>query len=359
MIQVYNNTKIFFVAPAAYATGGPEAIHRLAAILKYECNYDVRMVYLPDGHPDPIHRNYKSLELPVSEEIEDDSENIVVLPEYFPHLRIAENLKRIQVVIWWLSVDFFYSTYFHAKAGAAQRRMVNWQMRWQNTLSRVSAGLVPHTDIFSRTMLKLERLKLKDIDVIRQAKLHLCQSAYALNHLAKQELLAARMMLDSSDRNIILSSYHSRGRDNIVAYNPAKGITFTNQVMKSCPSVKFVPIQNMTREQVTSLLGRAKVYIDFGNHPGRDRLPREAALLGCCILTSRRGSAAYQEDLPIPEKYKFIDRSSEIPKIRESLVYLLMNYETAQNEFDSYRSFIREEETKVVEMARGAFPRAG
>ncbi len=29
-----------------------------------------------------------------------------------------------------------------------------------------------------------------------------------------------------------------------------------------------VPLKGMTRDQVCELLGRAKVYIDFGEHPG-------------------------------------------------------------------------------------------
>ena len=39
--------------------------------------------------------------------------------------------------------------------------------------------------------------------------------------------------------------------------------------------------------------------MDFGFHPGQDRLPREAALLKNCIITNREGSAAFYKDVPI------------------------------------------------------------
>ena len=33
-----------------------------------------------------------------------------------------------------------------------------------------------------------------------------------------------------------------------------------------------------------------QVYIDFGHHPGQDRLPREAVQCGCVVITGTRGS---------------------------------------------------------------------
>ena len=46
-------------------------------------------------------------------------------------------------------------------------------------------------------------------------------------------------------------------------------------------------------------------YIDFGPHPGMDRLPREAALAGCIVLTNREGAANFAKDVPLPEEFKF------------------------------------------------------
>ena len=51
----------------------------------------------------------------------------------------------------------------------------------------------------------------------------------------------------------------------------------------------------MTPEQVVDLMSESKVYIDFGNHPGKDRIPREAVINGCCVITGVRGSARFKE----------------------------------------------------------------
>ena len=60
----------------------------------------------------------------------------------------------------------------------------------------------------------------------------------------------------------------------------------------------------MSRAEVREALCKVKVYADFGSHPGRDRMPREAALCGACVLTNRRGSANFAEDVPLPTLYK-------------------------------------------------------
>lgn len=36
-----------------------------------------------------------------------------------------------------------------------------------------------------------------------------------------------------------------------------------------------------------------------------DRLPREAALAGCVVLTNREGAAGFDEDVPLPSEFKF------------------------------------------------------
>ena len=71
----------------------------------------------------------------------------------------------------------------------------------------------------------------------------------------------------------------------------------------SAGRLDWVPIENMTPREVGELLASAKVYVDFGEHPGRDRIPREAALAGCVVITGTRGSAGNGIDIPIPSEY--------------------------------------------------------
>lgn len=135
---------------------------------------------------------------------------------------------------------------------------------------------------------------------------HLAQSRYAADHLSGRNLDAV-MVTDhlNSDSLSEFRRLRSAPKENIIAYNPAKGMEITRRLIRRAPHITWAPIQRMTRPEVVDLLGRCKAYIDFGNHPGRDRLPREAAAAGACVVVGRRGSAANDVDVPIPEKYKF------------------------------------------------------
>jgi hypothetical protein len=99
----------------------------------------------------------------------------------------------------------------------------------------------------------------------------------------------------------------------------------------------------MKRNEIIDLLKKAKVYIDFGNHPGKDRIPREAAVLGCCVIVGKRGSAKYYEDVPIPEEYKFDVRKCNIDSIISKIFYCFNNYEYLINDFEYYRKCIHSE----------------
>jgi hypothetical protein len=111
----------------------------------------------------------------------------------------------------------------------------------------------------------------------------------------------------------------------------------------------------MTKEEIIKTLQRAKVYIDFGNHPGKDRIPREAAILGCCVITGKRGSAAFFEDVPIPDEYKFEDKEENIPKIIEKIKDCFRNFEERYKDFEYCREVIRNEPQKFVEDIKKIF----
>ena len=87
-----------------------------------------------------------------------------------------------------------------------------------------------------------------------------------------------------------------------------------------------------------------------------DRIPREAAISGCCVITGRKGAAAYHEDVPILEKYKFDDNAENvhyevIAKIRD----IFDNYEQYTLDFDDYIEFIKNQKNKFKLDVRNIF----
>ena len=103
------------------------------------------------------------------------------------------------------------------------------------------------------------------------------------------------------------------------------------------------PLVNLSTEELISTLSSAKVYIDFGQHPGKDRIPREAALCGCCVLVGKEGSAALKEDVNIPEEYKFEKEESSFVSIERKISDCFVNFEDNFIRFDDYRKDIENE----------------
>ncbi len=349
-IKIYPNTKVYVVAPANTATGGPELLHQLVFRLRNHLNIDAYMYYVPADLPDPVHPEYKQYNNPYVEDIEDKKENILIVPEVIDGIEVLPKYSEIRKVIWWLSVDNFYlSAILSSKRNFFFRRVVN----------KISSLIFNRHlfDINALAMRKLTRLNLSDFDQVKQVDFHLVQSYYAMYHLDSNGISKRKIfyLSDYLNGNFFRIETDLSKKEDIVVYNPKKGFSFTRKIMKSASGVKFVPLINMTRQQVIETLQKAKVYIDFGNHPGKDRIPREAAILGCCVITGKRGSAKYFEDVPIPEEYKFEDKEENIPKIIEKLKDCFENFERRYEDFEYYRKVIKEEPQKFLEDLRRIF----
>ena len=102
-----------------------------------------------------------------------------------------------------------------------------------------------------------------------------------------------------------------------------------------------------------NLLARAKVYIDFGNHPGKDRIPREARMQGCIVITGKNGSAKYFEDVPIEEKF---DKSPKNISVISTLIKQIFdNYAIWNNKQIDYTNFIKKEKQLFEENVAAVF----
>jgi hypothetical protein len=95
--------------------------------------------------------------------------------------------------------------------------------------------------------------------------------------------------------------------------------------------------------------------MDFGGHPGRERMPREAAVNGCCVITNRRGSAKYYGDIPIPDKYKFEDDPENIPAIAARILNCFENYDDCVKDFYEYKEFVLNLETNFEKQIKDIF----
>lgn len=302
---------IYILAPAQFATGGPELLHQLGKQLR-DAGLDARMYYHPADHLDPVHANYAEYQLPFERELVDAVENWLIVPEIFTN--VLFRFQKVQKVVWWLSVD----NYFWHLSGW---RFFNYaQFRWLGTQNYWG---------FDARLRKIE--------------LHLVQSTYAAEVLRKQGINNALFLSDYLHQSFLELQTNLAIKKPWVAYNPKKGKHFTRSLIKSMPDVTFVKLENMSRIEMVVALQQCKLYIDFGQHPGKDRIPREAAVLGCCVLVNRKGAAGNKVDLPFDDAYKLPEKVELVAgKVRE----VLANFEAHQKNFNSYIADIKQQEQR-------------
>jgi hypothetical protein len=316
------------MATSQTAYGGLESLHQLHYNL-LQLGYTSKMVYYPYEKKDCIHPNYLKYKPDVSTNINDSEINVLIVPEVFTfHLY---KYKRIRKVIFWLSVDNYYK--------GMPKETVYLKLK----------KLFGVYDFFD-----LKRKKRDDYAIY-----HLAQSRYALNFLMNEGVSALKVGFIT---DYIHPTFYSdfdqseiSNKENIVLYNPIKGFEFTKVLIESAPDLKWIPLINMTPEEVKKCLIRGKVYIDFGNHPGKDRFPREATLLSCCIITGLRGSAFYEEDVGIPVNYKFKDDVKEANEIIILIKRIFENYSSHINNFDNYRQILIKEPEYIKNDIRNCF----
>lgn len=302
---------LIVICPGGNATGGVELLHQLVDSARalghpaYICYYPFNKTF---AIPDP----YKKYDCPVIQysEIQGSIADIV-LPEVYHYL--IDKFSKSHIYLWWLSVDNYLNSLKYSYAWS--NRFAPWKAWNIEKNSQALAG-------------------------------HLYQSEYAKIFIEK---FGIRRSIELSD--YINQDYLVHGQDvdysakkDIVVFNPAKGYEQISRIMKAAGSMQFVPIKNMSREEVVRLLHDAKVYIDFGNHPGKDRIPREAAIMGCCVITNKRGSAENNVDINIPEDYKFDDSKIGYEKEVMSLVdSIFKDFTKHKPHFEVYRKIIKNE----------------
>ncbi|HEY0185691.1 MAG TPA: hypothetical protein VGC09_23050 [Rhodopila sp.] len=90
-----------------------------------------------------------------------------------------------------------------------------------------------------------------------------------------------------------------------------------------------MPLEGLDKASLAELLRQARIYADFGPHPGRDRIPREAAMCGAIVLTGRRGAAAFAADVPIPERFRPDEAAADFEAGAAALIDELLRSDTA------------------------------
>lgn len=308
--------RIIVTCPPEAVTGGPEALHQLVDAL-VGLGAPAALAYVAPGPGRPFRASVTPAETPAAyrryrvplwrDRLPDERDVVVVLPEIWT--LAALEFAAARVGLWWLSVD-----------------------------NNLASGMGRY---FGQPRPP-------------RPPIHLVQSAYARAYLAAHGAVGVPLSDYLSDAHLGRPVAGGRGRR--IAFNPKKGFETTVRIIRRAVELgleaEWVPIAGLDAAGVAGLLATCRVYVDFGPHPGMDRLPREAAIAGCCVVTGRRGAAAFEADVPIPARFRVPDEDVDlaVERIAECL-----DDAGAGDAFEPYRAWIRGQRDRFIAEVAAVF----
>ena len=356
---------IFVFALARHYTGGITALYQLCKNLN---NYiDTKIVFIDtlsdEKTENYIHQNYLHFRCDhVSQsKVHDSKDHIIVIPEIWPDL-IAK-YKFSKKILYWLSVDnflksispisrttkvkFLYNSLLLGRFDligffgfSIFKKYLKNDLTYIRLLSNALNG--EYYSSFARD--KTVQIPLADI--------HILQSYYVYNFLInfaeKSKMFFLHEPLEDDYLNFSISKDR---KEDIVTWNTRKAYPITLKVIKALKKnkVHVVDLENVGKGNMINILGKSKIFIDIGIHPGRDRPPREAVALGNIAMVNNHGGCFYYDDCMIEPPFK-VDCYTETKcninpeKVAEDILHYMENYEYYYKKyFAKFREYILEE----------------
>jgi hypothetical protein len=225
--------------------------------------------------PSPIPAHFARYQPIPLQEARLGPDTILVLPEVLTQLATTRD-ARYQRALWWLSVD---------NAILQNPALLDAAYR-QNAFA--------------------------DTDLV-----HFHQSDYARSFLQANGAARYHALSDYTDPDFIQRSLIAAenppisDRANTICFFPNKGAELASRFAEKRDllprNVEFLPIRDMTKAEVRDALFNARLFIDFGGQPGKDRVPREAAIAGAVVLLHAAGAAKFYPDHPLSAEYLFTE----------------------------------------------------
>lgn len=320
---------IFIINSGNILSGGVSSMNNLCKGL-IECGYDAKIYYLNANEnliKEKIEPHFK---VPRTFEIIDDKINTLVVPEILSHL--FTNYTNIRKVVYWLSLQFYFKN--------------NYSYRWPLSIKLVRKPFY-NKDFFNPQPGIIEYLKQQIIywginktSAWSDNIIHITNSFYTYSFCksigAKQVHLLYNPIIDK------VFSIQPIQKKNQILLGAKTSRLLVFYLKRLCVGYNIILLKGLKISKVYELMAESLVFAEFGIS-NRDRTPREAAILGCVVFTSNKGSAFYAEDVPIPDYYKMNQSFLNYRIIGKRILHAVKNYNDCISSFNEYRNVIKEE----------------
>lgn len=336
--------KIYAITSYYYQSGGTESTHQLINWLNNN-GYDAYIYYYDnEDSSSSVPLKFAQYNVKIGRNIEDSKDNLLIVPETLTGY--LYKYHHIQKSIWWLSLNY----YLYGVPSEHARL----------TVEKYGLPAVMKYPLYM--LFRKNKEKIFDFDDSEKDEiLHFYNCEYVREYLEHNKVNPQMMFYLCGP---IRDEYFKEGckcnihdKKNNILYNPNKGYFFTKKIINRCKhkNYDFVPLKNMTPSQVIDTMKSAKLYIDFGDFPGPERIPREAVTMKCNIIVARVGSSVNSIDVPIPQKYKFERTNRNIEEICREIDRQINEYEKNIHDFDVYRKKVLEQKKCLEDTLRTVF----
>lgn len=311
--------RVLIVCPIGVKTGGPQALHQLC----HELNTLGVDSFLVPATPRKVHAepSFAFYNAPIFEDNVFEPDDFLIVPETL--LVLSPEFKAFdsrRTFIWWLSVDNCPLPW--ANNYEVRRNKVNSEWKIPAHSTRTWFNVFFEVLFAIKFGLLASSAKSKHHRINPHKVHNLCQSEYAMNTLRNRGFKGLSYLSDYVEVELgVGSPYGAQMNSRIrVAYNFAKSKEQVEVLSAIDKSIDFVPLTGLLAKEVAEELKRADLFLDLGHFPGKDRLPREAILLGCPVLLARRGAARQDKDFPLDRDF-LVDLELDTPSNALSKIY--------------------------------------
>ena len=342
-------SRIYVFCPSYLVSGGPDALHQIVYYLR-KINLDAHIVYVdlrkkkyqvPKCYQEYVGENDYGL---ISEVI-DDGDSIIICPETLTFL--LDGFQLAQKYVWWLSVnnDTERSSFFEKLKILFRKlspRQIVKQLKKNNKWLNFKYFL---------------NHKKFDFNTADEKIIHLCASYYAYDYVKKNNAAKQYLCIEPISKFFLenLPSEMNRDRKDIVIYNPAKNYKFTKRIIRHCKGIQFLALSGYSQNELLNLYRNSKLYIDFGSFPGAERIPKEAVINGCCVMTGRNGASDYYNDVPLCDELKMDSKLENLEAIKEKINSILTDYDRYYGLCEEYRTTVKSLEDSFIQQLSQIF----
>lgn len=323
--------KFVILCPFGVRTGGPEACLQLSdallrsgfqaeiwwtqsqdfvAFQQYLANAEDTQSFLLEArrHEFDEYRNYKYV--PFTSYSRSDTLTFII-PEVY--ISLVGLLCVKPIVVWWLSVDNAFGALAQVNMNLLRHPSIrhavqsNYAKKFVNALGLNSSALSDYTVVPAKTKIQISAVDKRPLKLALNAGGKVVSDLDFLSQLIKKEV----------------------------------------------PQAEIIRIAGLTRAEVYDAFASARVFVDLGKFPGKDRMAREAILLGANIIVANSGAGAEKKDFAIEDIYRL--NPFDYERLAKRAVHMLLHPAAHAKRFESVRAAVAAEKEEfrreAVELA--------